>query len=142
MENLFVKNSKFNLEKLKENKAFLLELVGQIKDAYHVGFYNEENSADKTIVEIGSYRDAYNNHTFEVNGKGVIAFESTAIEVPIEKAKALFKKYPKTYCQWNTETCWMRLKIEISSANINSVIKDVVFAFETKGQAPAFTLKR
>lgn len=143
MENLFIANSKFNLEKLKENKAFLLDLVRQIKEAYIIKYYNEEDIGDKTEIAIGNCSRGYETHKFSVDGKGIITFEGTFVKLPNDIAAQLMKKYPTSRIQPHAHHSWVQVNItDISKKTIGKVIKDIVLIFETGGQNPAFTLRR
>ena len=157
MSNIFIANSKFNLEKLKENKAFLLNLISQLREAYIIGYYKESDSGDTTEIEIGSRNSEYDTHKFSVNGKGVITFQNASTQYSNKDAKMLLKKYPNSRVQWTKDyykrehgkdipesenNGWIDLSINITKSNINDAIKDIVVTLETAGHAPAFTLRR
>ena len=98
MENIFVKNSKFDVTKLKENKEFLNSLINEIKSAFIVRHHREFTHQDSVEIEIGKREYVY--HKFEVNAKGVISFNSHSFKVLNKEAKRLMEKYPNSSVQW------------------------------------------
>jgi len=158
MTNLFIENSRFNLVKLKENKAFLLELIRQIKESFVIGHCSITDWDDTTEVVISHRSDEYNAHKFYVNGEGVISYYSPSLMVDNKNAKRLEKKYNLKRIQWHAayelrehnriidekdNYGWVSLEIDnITKDNIDAFIKDIVFAFETKGHYGAYTLRR
>ena len=98
MENLFIKNSKFDIDKLKENKEFLHSLIGQIQSAFIVRHHREYTRQDSMEIEIGTREHVY--HKFEVDAKGVISFRSHSFRILNKEAERLLKKYPNSSVQW------------------------------------------
>lgn len=158
MTNVFIENSRFSLSKLKENKSFLLNLIGELKEAFIIEHCSVIDIADKTYIVIAHNHQEYEAHKFYVNGQGVISYESPSLIVDNENAKRLEKKYNIKGIQWHStyelrehnrviaekdNYGWIKLEIDnITKDNINTFIKDIVFAFETQGHHGAYTLRR
>jgi len=157
MENLFITNSKFDAQALRENKEFLMSLISQIKDAYIYASCKIENYQDSTEIKISNNSEGYDSFDFKVNNKGVISFESPSVKILRDEAKRLLKKYPNSDVQWSLvnkdeyyapkrkedEYGWVKLKINnITKENIDDRVKDIIIALESKGHAAAFVLRR
>jgi hypothetical protein len=157
MENLFITNSKFDAQALRENKEFLMSLISQIKDAYIYASCKIENYQESTEIRISTNPNGYESFNFKVNSKGVISFESAAVMILRDEAKGLLKKYPNSSVQWSLvdkdtyyapkrkedEYGWVTLKINnITKENIGDRVKDIVITLESTGHAAPFILRR
>ena len=157
MENLFITNSKFDAQALRENKEFLMSLISQIKDAYIYASCKIENYQDSTEIKISNNPNGYNSFDFKVNSKGVISLECAPVKILRDEAKRLLKKYPRSSVQWclvnkddyyapkrkEDEYGWVTLRIDnITKKNIGDRVKDIVITLESTGHAAPFILRR
>ena len=157
MENLFITNSKFDAQALRENKEFLMSLISQIKDAYIYASCKIENYQDSTEIKISNNSEGYDSFDFKVNNKGVISLECASVKILRDEAKRLLKKYPNSSVQWclvnkddyyapkrkEDEYGWVTLRIDnITKKNIGDRVKDIVIALESNGHSSGFSLRR
>jgi hypothetical protein len=140
MENLFVSAASEKEQIRKKQNAFLNRLINDLKSAYvNIKHTLNRHYESGSMWEIGVHYNDACTHSFSINSKNEITFESHTLLVfntspKYEKIKDLVLKYPKS----SYNDSYFRLRIEgITEDNIKDCIADIVRVLELDG----FTLR-
>jgi hypothetical protein len=140
MENLFVSAASEKEQIRKKQNAFLNRLIGDLKSAYvNIKHTLNRHYESGSMWDIGIHPNASSTHSFSINSKNEITFESHTLLVfktspKYDKVNELVAKYPKS----RYSDSYFRLIIEgITEDNIKDCIADIVLVLELDG----FTLR-
>lgn len=133
--NLFAQHTKYNVEQLRENKAFMLSFIEQLKSFYYT--YNEKGYEKEGVTRRAfSYSNGTMNTLFiSINDKTNtinVSFKLLFQNAP--KTKAKFEKNYKTYSYMGSG---LDVTMEgINKDNVSTYMSDLVWAMEGIGFTP------
>lgn len=152
MNDLFIKNSKFDVEKLREAKEFLLELKEIIVSSYNMKHAFITEKQDKTEFHFGDYYpiwdgDKFSDFKLTAHMDGTITFEPKQIKISNEVYNQLVDEGVKfdlaKKAKYDEPFMLVKINVgKITRDNIETAVKYIVMTIEGEGHFKPLTLKR
>ena len=134
MEINLLKHSKYDVEKLRENKIFLVSLVDNITDTYEMEKPKVRHYKDITKISIQRGQDP-NVVSFEIDGSGEIKFNIRVLSLnDKERFEAMASK--ENYKVRDFSHSYDVTIKGINKDNFNEFLGDIVFLIEEKSYYP------
>ena len=125
--NLFAQHTKYDVEQLRKNKQFLLELVSDLEQFYYTYKKEVKDSVDSTYVSFSPAPEIIKQVFFSVDGTNAISISFGGI-LGEETKKKFQEKYPKS---WDYMGSGVRVEMNgITKENISTFMADIVFLLE------------
>lgn len=131
--NLFAQHTTYDVEQLKENKKFLMELVSDLEQFYFTFNKQARDHKDKTFVSFSPTRGTIHQVHLSVGNTNAITISFGGI-LSEQLRKDFMVKYPKSCSYMGTG-----ISVEmggITRENVSSFMPDIVLLLEKLGFTP------
>ena len=145
MKDLFIKNSKFDINALTEAKEFLFELKEVIESTYILKLRKVVDYQDETVFTFSGSDSEYGSRfRLIANIDGTITFDGHSIRMEhdeYERLKGEGFKFKNV--QSNENNVWAKIKVgKITRDNIEWAVKGIVKTVEGRGNFTSLVLRR
>jgi len=137
MENLFAKHTKYNVEQLSKNKAFMLSLIEQLKSFYYV--YNSKLSEDRDVTKFSctSRNGIINQLWISIGKDNKIVIKHGGILMYGEAQERRRAKLNEKYDCYGYMGSGITVEMKgITEENIAEFMPDIVYIMERNGFTP------